>query len=103
MVPNLLMFRGLQIGRIFTTEIRTLERGRSIKEFSLVTVPPSEGLWWADDMSSFVKGHKEGPMLNKMHNEFMPANSLVFNGKHHGIYLSDPRRVAPEKLKTILR
>jgi len=25
------------------------------------------------------------------------------NGRHHEIYLSDPRRVAPEKLKTILR
>jgi len=26
-----------------------------------------------------------------------------FSGKHHEIYLSDPRRVRPEKLKTILR
>jgi hypothetical protein len=26
-----------------------------------------------------------------------------FSGKHHEIYLSDPRRVKPEKLKTILR
>jgi len=28
---------------------------------------------------------------------------LEFHGRHHEIYLSDPRRVAPEKLKTILR
>lgn len=28
---------------------------------------------------------------------------LEFHGLHHEIYLSDPRRVAPEKLKTILR
>jgi hypothetical protein len=28
---------------------------------------------------------------------------LAFHGLHHEIYLSDPRRVAPEKLKTILR
>jgi hypothetical protein len=28
---------------------------------------------------------------------------LRFNGRHHEIYLSDPRRVAPERLKTILR
>jgi hypothetical protein len=28
---------------------------------------------------------------------------LVFSGKHHEIYLSDPRRVPPERLKTILR
>jgi hypothetical protein len=25
------------------------------------------------------------------------------NGKHHEIYVSDPRRVAPEKMKTVLR
>jgi hypothetical protein len=45
----------------------------------------------------------EGPTLLKLHNEFLPQNSLVENGKHHEIYLGDPRRVAPEKLKTILR
>jgi hypothetical protein len=28
---------------------------------------------------------------------------LVFSGKQHEIYLSDPRRVPPERLKTILR
>lgn len=30
-------------------------------------------------------------------------NGLSFTGKHHEIYLSDPRRVAPERLKTIVR
>jgi len=25
------------------------------------------------------------------------------DGKHHEIYLSDPRKVAPDKLKTVLR
>lgn len=30
-------------------------------------------------------------------------SGLHFRGKHHEIYLSDPRRTAPEKLKTILR
>lgn len=45
----------------------------------------------------------EGPILAKMHNEFIPENGYVENGKHHEIYLSDPRRVAPEKLKTVLR
>lgn len=31
------------------------------------------------------------------------SHKLSFHGRHHEIYLSDPRRVAPEKLKTILR
>lgn len=45
----------------------------------------------------------EGPTLHKLHHEFMPAHGYTFNGKHHEIYLSDPRRVVPEKLKTVLR
>ena len=34
---------------------------------------------------------------------FARDQGLVFHGRPHEIYLSDPRRVAPEKLKTILR
>ena len=45
----------------------------------------------------------EGPVLSKMHEEFMPKNGVVMRGKHHEVYLSDPRRIAPAKLKTILR
>jgi len=45
----------------------------------------------------------EAPVLARLHDEFMPANGLDFNGDHHEIYLSDPARTAPEKLKTILR
>ena len=45
----------------------------------------------------------EGPVLDRMHYEFMPANNLELTGKHHEIYFSDFRKVAPEKLKTILR
>jgi hypothetical protein len=128
------------------------------------TVPPLEGLWWAEDMGSFTtnldksawdwtmmimtpewvstsdfadaveaagKGKElpslelvrlenyneglsaqvlhigsyddEAPTLARLHNEWLPENGFVENGKHHEIYLSDPRRVAPEKLKTVLR
>jgi hypothetical protein len=34
---------------------------------------------------------------------FAQEQKLRFTGKHHEIYLSDPRRTKPEKLKTILR
>ncbi len=127
------------------------------------TVPPLEGLWWAEDMATFLTREKsawdwtmmimtpgwitaetfdeavgqvrkgknptaldkvrleryheglsvqimhlgsyddEGPTLAKMHSDFIPENEFTENGKHHEIYLSDPRRVAPEKLKTVLR
>jgi hypothetical protein len=126
-------------------------------------VPPLEGLWWAEDMSTFLTREKsewdwtmmimtpewisveifdeaveqvrqakdpasldqvrleryheglsvqimhigsyddEGPVLAQMHSDFIPNNGFVENGKHHEIYLSDPRRVLPEKLKTVLR
>lgn len=127
------------------------------------TVPPLEGLWWAEDMDTFVSRDKsewdwtmmimtpdwisaetfstavmdvrqskdpaaldlvrlqnydeglsvqimhigsyddEAPTIARLHHQYLPENHLVENGKHHEIYLSDPRRTAPEKLKTILR
>jgi hypothetical protein len=125
-------------------------------------VPPLEGLWHADDPSSFVERRKsewrwtmmimmpdfvtpeqfdaavaktrkklgdpppslrlesfregpslqalhigpydaEGPLLAKLHDEIMPERGLTFAGHHHEIYLGDPRKSAPEKLRTILR
>jgi len=45
----------------------------------------------------------EGPVLETMHRDFIPSRGLKPRGKHHEIYLSDPRRTAPEKLRTILR
>lgn len=35
--------------------------------------------------------------------EFMAKEGVEQAGHHHEVYLSDPRRVAPEKLRTILR
>lgn len=46
---------------------------------------------------------EEGPVIRGMHEEFIPANGLALTGKHHEIYLGDPRRSAPEKLRTVLR
>lgn len=126
-------------------------------------VPPLEGLWWAEDMTSFVSRQKgkwswtmmimipdfidrataeqaigavakkkslpalerlrverleegrcvqimhigpydaEGPVLKRLHEEFLPANGLGERGRHHEIYLGDPRKTAPGKLKTVLR
>jgi hypothetical protein len=123
---------------------------------------PLEGLWWADDMSTFLSRKKdewswtmmilqpdwigqamvdaaiakargklgeppaslrlerleeglcvqtmhvgsyddEGPVLAKLHDEYLPQHGLKETGRHHEIYLGDPRKTAPEKLRTILR
>ncbi|RNL84202.1 GyrI-like domain-containing protein [Halostreptopolyspora alba] len=45
----------------------------------------------------------EADVLARMHHEFIPDNGLRMTGKHHEIYLSDFRKVAPEKRRTILR
>jgi hypothetical protein len=45
----------------------------------------------------------EADVLARMHDEFIPGNGLRMVGKHHEIYLSDTRRVPPEKQRTILR
>jgi hypothetical protein len=33
----------------------------------------------------------------------LPEHDVAFNGRQHQIYLSDPRKTVPAKLKTILR
>jgi len=45
----------------------------------------------------------EAEVLARMHEEVLPAGGLRMAGKHHEIYLSDLRRVAPERRRTILR
>jgi hypothetical protein len=45
---------------------------------------------------------EEGPVIQELHNTLENAG-LALAGKHHEIYLSDFRRVAPEKLRTIVR
>lgn len=126
------------------------------------TVPPLEGLWWAEDMTAFTSGDRdswlwtmmimqpdwitadmfdagvvkaekklgtppatlrledlpegtsvqimhigsyaeEAPTIARLHGVYLPENDLIENGHHHEIYLGDPRKTAPEKLKTVLR
>ena len=45
---------------------------------------------------------EECPTIEKLH-RFIEAQGLKLAGKHHEIYLSDIRRAAPEKWKTIIR
>lgn len=143
-------------GMVYTIKFALKPRGI---EF---VVPPSEALWWMEDMSEFSLENKsrwdwtmmimqpeevtgdiveearlelarkknppalpklryelydeglsaqimyfgpyadEGPTIARMH-DFIHENGYEMNGKHHEIYLSDPRRTAPERLKTVIR
>lgn len=126
------------------------------------TVMPLEGLWWAEDLSTFTSGRRddwlwtmlvaqhdgvtaelvdeardaaaragkapaagrlrlevldegevvqvlhhgpystEGPTIERLH-AFAADAGLSLRDRHHEVYLSDPRRVAPERMRTILR
>jgi hypothetical protein len=44
----------------------------------------------------------EGPTIIRLHQSIEESGHVRF-GKHHEIYLGDPRRVAPEKLRTVIR
>jgi len=44
----------------------------------------------------------EAPTIARLHT-FIEEGDYERRGKHHEIYLGDPRRTAPEKLKTVIR
>ena len=44
----------------------------------------------------------EGPTIEGIHG-FIEEQGHRLTGKHHEIYLSDPRRAAPEELRTVIR
>ena len=44
----------------------------------------------------------EGPTIAKLHT-FIHESGHELRGKHHEIYLGDPRKTAPAKLKTVIR
>lgn len=44
----------------------------------------------------------EPPTIEKLHH-YIEENGYQIAAKHHEIYLSDARRTAPDKLKTIIR
>jgi hypothetical protein len=67
-------------------------------------------------LESFIEGESaqvlhigpysaEGPTIARLH-QFIAEHGCGFDGltqKHHEIYLGDPRRAAPERLRTIIR
>lgn len=45
---------------------------------------------------------EEGPTIQLLH-DYITEQGYRMRGDHHEIYMSDPRRSKPEKLKTIIR
>jgi hypothetical protein len=62
--------------------------------------PYYEGL--ATQIMYFGPYADEGPTIDRLH-QFIEESGYVRFGKHHEIYLGDPRRTTPEKLRTVIR
>lgn len=45
----------------------------------------------------------EAPVIADLHSRVIPEMGLTETGWHHEVYLSDPNRTAPDKLRTLLR
>jgi hypothetical protein len=87
---------------MFTAAIKQAERKKDLPALPKIRLEPyHEGL--AVQILHIGSYDDEAPTIAKMHHEFMPANGYQLAGKHHEIYLSDPRKVPTEKLKTIIR
>ncbi|WP_298805574.1 GyrI-like domain-containing protein [uncultured Lentibacter sp.] len=89
-------------------EARLFEEAAAKAEAKLGARPDSLGLAPFHEGLSVQIMHigpyeDEAPVIARMHDDFMPAQGLKPRGVHHEIYLSDPRRVVPEKLRTVLR
>ena len=73
-------------------------------------VLPSMGLVRLEDMTEGTSAQilhvgpysAEGPTIAKLH-AFIKEQGKALRGKHREVYLSDARRVPPEKLRTIIR
>jgi len=62
--------------------------------------PYAEGL--AAQILYFGPYADEAPTIERLH-RFATDSGYQLRGKHHEIYLSDPRRTAPERLRTVIR
>jgi hypothetical protein len=84
--------------RAMTDELEKKGKGAEVKTVRLVDLNEGECV----QMLHIGPYTAEKPTLDRMR-EFAEFAGRQFSGWHHEIYLSDPRRVQPEKLKTILR
>ena len=89
-----------------TTEVFEDAWAKAAKKKSLAAIPKvrlerlTEGL--VAQITHIGPYAAEGPTIQTLH-AFIADRGYQRRGKHHEIYLGDPRRVDPEKLKTILR
>jgi len=89
-----------------TADIFERLRGEAMRKKNLPMLPQvrletyHEGL--SVQIMYFGSYADEGPTIARMH-EFIAAEGYLVNGKHHEIYVGNPQRTPPEKLRTVIR
>ena len=83
---------------------RALEQVRKKKDLPALSMMRFEGVHEGLSAQIMHIGPytAEGPTIERLHN-FIREKGYELRGKHHEIYLSDPRRSKPERLKTVIR
>jgi len=91
---------------IITTDWVELARADLIKKKNPIAAPKIRFEIYHEGLSAqilyFGPYADEGPTIQRLH-DFIAQSGHQLRGKHHEIYLSDPRRTTPEKLKTVIR
>ena len=91
---------------IITPELVELARADLIEKKNPVAAPKIRLEAYHEGLSAqimyFGPYADEGPTIQRLH-DFIHDSGHQLRGKHHEIYLGDPRRTGPEKLKTVIR
>jgi hypothetical protein len=86
---------------VFETAVSEVRKKKNPERLDLVTFEKfHEGL--SVQLMHIGPYAEEPPSIVKLHT-FAAESGFILHGKHHEIYLGDPRKTAPEKLKTVLR
>lgn len=89
-----------------TKEIVEASRLAVSEKKDLALLPKIELVDYCDGQSAQIMHigpyADEAPTIEKLH-AYIKDNGYDFTGKHREIYLNDPRKTAPENLKTLIR
>lgn len=91
---------------VITDELVADAIGEAARKRSLPAVASMRLATFAEGLSAQVLHvgpyADEGPTIAALHG-FIAAQGYTRRGKHHEVYLGDPRRSAPDRLRTIIR
>ena len=95
LVPDMITAQMVEVAKQQAMEKKGLPRIADVRLDSYHEGPSAQILYigpYADETATIQRIH-----------QFIAAQGHTLRGKHHEIYLSDPNRTAPEKLKTVIR